>query len=217
MRVLAVLGVVVFPFLAACSGLVADEAAASDPDAAAEPTGPSAPSSPPADTNEAGSDAGAPDEPPPLPTAPPNAGIFADAGPYQAVLGPSTIDKSGKGNGHLSFDKKGNPAGRACLDCHDGTGKGGAPAFSFAGTVFADAAGTKPAPQIEVRVVGADGAALTAYTDANGNFFFRANEGTPQAPASAGARSASASRTMGNKISVGNCNQCHGTTMRIVL
>src|SRR5690349_11375865 len=60
-------------------------------------------------------------EPPPPPPQAPNAGVFANAPAYVATLGPSTIDTSGKGNGHLSFNKDGNPAGRACLNCHDGT------------------------------------------------------------------------------------------------
>jgi len=133
------------------------------------------------------------------------------------MLGPSTIDTSGKGNGHLSFNPQGNPAGRACLTCHDGTGKGGAPKFLFAGTIYQDVAGTKVSPKVEVRFLGADGKALTAYTDVNGNYFFPAGAGATTVPASAGARTATASRTMLNKINDGNCNECHGNGKRITL
>ena len=126
-------------------------------------------------------------------------------------------DTSGKGNGHLSFNAQGNPAGRACLTCHDGGGKGGAPAFLFAGTLYADKAATKPAVGAEVRVLGADGKGLSAYTDVNGNFFARQTAGTTQVPAIAGVRNATVARSMTNKINDGNCNQCHGDAMRISL
>jgi hypothetical protein len=151
---------------------------------------------------------------PPTGTA---SGAFAGAPPYVPTLGPSTIDTSGKGNGHLSFNPTGNPAGKPCLDCHDGTGKGGAPKFLFAGTIYADAAGTKVVPKAEVRLLGADNKGLSAYTDENGNFFFRAAAGAFVAPAVAGARTATKTTSMVNKINDANCNQCHGTTQRVTL
>jgi hypothetical protein len=180
-----------------------------------QPGGPTTPAGP-SGTPTPGGTAPAPTTPAP-PTQPPNSGVFTNAPQYIATLGPSTIDLSGKGNGHLSFNKDGNPAGRACLDCHDGTGKGGAPKFLFAGTIYQDAAGTKVSAKVEVRLVGADGKALTTYTDNNGNYFFRESAGTATVPAMAGARNASASRTMVNKINNGNCNQCHGVASRILL
>jgi hypothetical protein len=221
MKLLPLLGVGLVLYVVACADSEGDPAP-TDPNAsgAAVPTAPGAPlgaTQPAGNANDpASSDAPTGTQPAPAPGAS-NDGVFAGAPPYQAILGPSTIDKTGKGNGHLSFDKDGNPAGKPCLDCHDGTGKGGAPAFVFAGTVYADAAGTKPAPRVEVRVLGADGKASSAYTDLNGNFFFRAGSGVTVVPATAGARTASASRTMGNKINDANCNQCHGTTARVTL
>lgn len=175
------------------------------------PGAPGAPSDPSSPTPPPGA---GPSTPPPA--ASPNAGAFAGAPAYVATLGPSTIDLSGKGNGHLSFNAGGNPAGRPCLGCHDGEGKGGAPAFLFAGTVYENAQG-KAAARVEVRMVGADGKALSTHTDENGNFFFRANAGTIAVPAIAGARNATATRSMANKINDANCNQCHGTTARLVM
>lgn len=172
-------------------------------------TMPGAPTAPVAD----------PSSPPPgtpPPSAPSSAGAFAGAPAYVATLGPSTIDLSGKGNGHLSFNAGGNPAGRPCLDCHDGSTKGGAPAFLFAGTVYENAQG-KAAARIEVRMVGADGKALSTHTDDNGNFFFRASAGTVAIPAIAGVRNATTAHSMSNKINDANCNQCHGTTARLVM
>lgn len=143
--------------------------------------------------------------------------MFAGVPAYVATLGPSTIDTSGKGNGHLSFSATGNPAGHACLTCHDGTGKGGAPAFLFAGTVYEDKAATKAAAKVEVRMVGADGKGLSSYTDINGNFFFRASAGVMTVPATAGARTATITRSMVSKINDANCNQCHAAGSRISL
>ena len=151
----------------------------------------------------------------PPPGSPAGTAAFAGAPAYVATLGPSTIDTTGKGQGHLSFNAQGNPAGRACLDCHDGDGKG-APAFLFAGTVY-DPTGKVVVPKAEVRMLGADGKGISAYTDANGNFFFRVGSGTTTAPAIAGARSATTVRSMTNKINDGNCNQCHGTSARLAL
>lgn len=198
--------------VAACSG------------ASEEPTTEPDPSQPTASLPERGgaqSEPGTPAPPGdpsnPRAQAPPmSAGAFEGAPAYEAKLGPSTIDVSGKGNGHLSFNAGGNPAGRACLECHDGTGKGGAPRFSFAGTVYADATG-KAAPRVEVRLLGADGKALSTYTDENGNFFFRASEGSFVAPAIAGIRNATTAHSMTNKINDANCNECHGDTARLVL
>jgi hypothetical protein len=144
-------------------------------------------------------------------------GAFAGAPAYVATLGASTIDTSGKGNGHLSFNAQGNPAGHACLSCHDGAGKGGAPAFLFAGSLYADKAATKPAVRAEVRMVGADGKGLSTYTDTNGNFFFRASAGSTTIPAIAGVRNATMTTSMVNKINDGNCNSCHGAALPLTI
>ena len=61
-----------------------------------------------------------------------------------------------------------DPAGRACFDCHGGA----ATSFSFAGTVYANAAGTARAANVEVRMLDKGGKALSAWTNADGNFFF---------------------------------------------
>ncbi|MDB4936337.1 MAG: hypothetical protein JWP87_3309 [Labilithrix sp.] len=228
-RILPWLGLAAF--LAGCSGGSSEEPDPTDPNAtgSAVPGAPGTPGAPGAPSTEA--DPPAPASPGTTPgggTTPPgstpaptpgatNAGAFTGAPPYVAMLGPSTIDTSGKGNGHLSFNAAGNPAGRACLDCHDGAGKGGAPAFALAGTIYTDAAGTKPAARVEIRMVGADGKALSAYTDVNGNFFVRTSAGTTKPPAIAAARNATVVKAMANKISDASCNQCHTTGSRITL
>lgn len=139
------------------------------------------------------------------------ASAFTGAPAYAAKLGPAT-----RKAGH-SFAKntpQTNPAGKACLDCHAG---GGAPAFAAAGTVYE---GAKPAASVEVRVFGADGVARSAFTNADGNFFFRA-AGQPLAfPALAGVRNATGTTLMTGHATKGNCNECHsvaGGAGRIVV
>lgn len=195
----------------------ADAAAAEATTLPATPGAPGAPGTPaPGSNADAGNAADGAAPATPAPGAP-GAAAFAGAPAYVAALGPSTIDTSGKGNGHLSFNAAGNPAGQACTTCHDGAKKGGAPAFAFAGTVYEDKAATKPAARVEVRVLNADGKGLSTYTDANGNFFFRQTEGTLKPPAIAGVRTATVASSMANKINDGNCNQCHGAGMRLTL
>jgi len=75
-------------------------------------------------------------------------GIFADAGAYMAMLGPSAR------NSRHTPDP--NPAGTACLSCHGGQ-KGNVVQFLFAGTAWSSPAETTPTPMAEVRVVQANG------------------------------------------------------------
>jgi hypothetical protein len=225
-RILPWLGVAAF--LVACSGGSTEEPdQGSDPNAPPAAALPGTPGSPEA-PGTPGAPAPAPGTPPassppgttPAPSTTPdntNVGAFAGAPAYVATLGPSTIDTSGRGNGHLSFNAAGNPAGRACLDCHDGAGKGGAPAFALAGTIYADKTATKVAAKVEIRMVGADGKALSAYTDINGNFFVRTSAGTTTVPAIAAIRDATVVKPMVNKISEANCNQCHTPGSRVTL
>ncbi len=144
--------------------------------------------------------------------AKPNA--FTSAGAYAATAGPSTRKA---GHDFAGATPTTNPAGRPCLQCH---GSGGpAPRFAFAGTVYKDATGT-PAPRVQVRVVGADGVARTAFTDADGNFFFRFASGAVKFPALAGARDGDTAELMTNTTANGNCNSCHragGTEPQLVV
>ncbi len=126
---------------------------------------------------------------------------FGGAGAYAAMSGPVTRKAA---HSFLANAPKTNPAGQACLTCH-GT-SGGALAFAAAGTVYAGAA---PAPSVEVRAVGKDGKAYSAYTDADGNFFFLAAAAPIAFPAMVGARNASGPRLMTALSQNGSCNGCH--------
>lgn len=134
--------------------------------------------------------------------APANA--FTGAATYVATTGPSTLN--------AAHPNGGNPAKLACLGCH-GAG-GGAPRFFAAGTVFKGAT-TTPAAQVEIRLRDAAGKAVSAYTDANGNFFVRGTAATAAGitlPAHTGARDGTTTKLMSATITSGDCNSsgCHG-------
>jgi hypothetical protein len=146
-----------------------------------------------ADAGDAGKDAGT------IATA------FTGATAYVATTGPSTI-KGAHPNG-------GNPAKVDCLSsgCHGAGGAG--PRFAAGGSVFTSAAATTPASQVEVRLRDGAGRAVSAYTDANGNFFVRAADAAALVfPVQAGARNAATTRTMDATLANGACNSagCHG-------
>jgi hypothetical protein len=149
-------------------------------------------SAPPNDGGQPG-DAGAP------PSG--GTGVFADAGAYVPMLGPSASNARHTPNP--------NPAGTPCLSCHGGQ-KGNVVQFLFGGTVWSSPAATTPTPMAEVRVVQADGVALTAYSDADGNYFFPQGANGPlSAPAAAGIRDAKGEASMANVFNDGDCNSCH--------
>lgn len=144
--------------------------------------------------------------------AKPNA--FSSAGAYAAKSGPTTRKA---GHDFAGATPTTNPAGRPCLQCHGQAGP--APRFAFAGTVYKNATGT-PAAQVQVRVVGADGVARVAFSDADGNFFFPFASGAVDFPALAGARDGDTTKLMTTKSSNGNCNSCHragGTEPQLVV
>jgi hypothetical protein len=140
------------------------------------------------------------------PDAAPAANAFTGAAAYAAQNGPNTI-KGDHPNG-------GDPAKADCMTgaCHGAGGQG--PRFLAGGSVFKDVAGTMPAPQVEVRFLDGDGTTLSAYTDANGNFFVRANGAAANLafPMKTGARDGTTTRPMSSSIANGACNSaaCHG-------
>ena len=204
--------------LVACSGAASPATTpdddAGDPSASSTPSngdgvgavgnGPGTPDDASAGAPVASGDEGGASAPPPAnpdASSPPSAGgVFADAGAYVATVGPSARNQRHTGSP--------NPAGQACLSCHGGQ-KPNVARFLFAGTVWTDATGATPTPKAEVRAVGADGAGLSAYTDADGNFFYAAAGATLAAPAHGGARDATSVALMSNVFNDGDCNACH--------
>ena len=84
------------------------------------------------------------------------------------------------------------------------------------GTVYKDKAGTMPAAKVEVRLRNpTTGKAVSAYTDALGNFFVRKSEAANAGvtfPVNAGVRDATDVATMTDTLTEGACNAttCHG-------
>jgi hypothetical protein len=133
----------------------------------------------------------------------PTSGAFAGAPPYKTGA-PST-----RANDEHFFV---NMTGKACLECHDGSGF--APRFVFAGTAYR---GTAPARGAEIRVVSGTNALVGAvYADEDGNFWMK---GLASASGVTGARSASGASLMNAKITSGDCNSssCHGPSRRITV
>jgi hypothetical protein len=152
-----------------------------------------------------------PDASTPPPAKP---GAFTGAAAYAATAGPTTRIAAHNFAGAMPTT---NPAGRPCMQCHGAAGP--APRFVIAGTIYKDATGT-PAAQVEVRVVGSDGVARTTYSNADGNFFFRAATGAVAFPAKVGARDADTTKLMTIDAANGNCNSCHraaGTSSPLVV
>ncbi len=131
---------------------------------------------------------------------PPNA--FTDAGTFAPDAGELTERPNHNFAGNTPTT---SPAKQACLDCHKNGGA--AMAFAFGGTVFADDAGTTPAPGVEIRLRNDNGTFTSVYSDVHGNFFARTSAAT--FPAKTGARTAASTAIMVDAVAGGNCNTCH--------
>jgi hypothetical protein len=141
-------------------------------------------------------DAGAADAAKPIDPNP-----FTGAPAYVSTLGPSA-----RKTAHPFTND--NPAGRACFNCHGDNGA--ATPMAFGGTVYTSAAGTTAAARVEVRVKDKDGKAISAWSDADGNFYFLVNpNGDLNLPGHAGIRNAKGNKVMSGTIADGNCNGCH--------
>jgi len=199
--------------LLGCSGEKADrlENEVDSPPSSTSPTDPPAPASdgggPGSVADAAGSEDGGTDAA--LDAGADAAGLvnaFTGAPAYASQTGPTTRKAQ---HDFPANTPRTNPAGQACLRCHRAGGN--ATEFSAAGTVYQNATGTTPAASVEVRAVGADGNKYSAYTNADGNFFFPASTKFVDVPAAVGARNASSTRLMVERATNGNCNNCHST------
>ena len=117
-------------------------------------------------------------------------GVFAGEGAFTSKSGPG---------GHHNV-------GKDCLSCHDGSG--GAPEFSFAGTLY-DGSGNALGGA-EVRVVDAAGNAVSVTTASDGNFY-QFGSSAFDAPGHAGIRNATTTDLMVSAVTKGGCNACHCT------
>ena len=97
-----------------------------------------------------------------------------------------------------------------CLSCHKSGGPG--KEFLFGGTVFQDMAGTMPAADVEVRVLGSDNNGYSAHSDTDGNVWFVKGATGIAFPAMSGLRNSATTVFMVNSLTAANCNGCHDKT-----
>ncbi len=111
----------------------------------------------------------------------------------------------------LSNPASGNHnAGKDCGNCHTG---GGAPAWSYAGTVY-QTGGMMAAPHVEVGV-RYNGTTYTTYSGTNGNFFYTPGVNIDFTQAEVRIRNGNGEATMPG--SAGQwCNSCHSSGSRII-
>ena len=102
-----------------------------------------------------------------------------------------------------------------CLTCHKNGGSG--KEFLFGGTVFQDMAGTMPAADTEVRVLGSDNVGYSAHSDTDGNVWFVKGATGIAFPAQSGVRDGTNTVLMVNSLSAANCNGCHDNTTQAAL
>ena len=127
---------------------------------------------------------------------------FTDAGVYAPMLGPSTLRPE-----HQAAFGTEDPSKHNCSDCH---------LFAAAGSVFTDATATTPVAMAEVRLrTASNGNAISAYTDANGNFFIEQSSAFLaglQFPFQGGVRTDAGVVLMVANQNDGSCNNssCHG-------
>ncbi len=148
----------------------------------------------------------------PQPAAPAAAAektIFTDAPAYA-----SQPVAASAASAHAAKKQAAPNLSTACLSCHKAGGT--APQFVIAGTVYADAAGTKGAPDVEIRVADASGNGTSVHSDADGNFWVKGTTAFA-GPGHAGARDATLTKTMHQPITTGDCNSCHNSDLPLLL
>jgi hypothetical protein len=102
-------------------------------------------------------------------------------------------------------------AGRACLSCH---ASGQTPALTLAGTVYTTATGGTAVSGATVTIVDSNGITTKLVTTAQGNFFTGA---AIAFPATVSVSKCPNIAVMPTQVTSGDCNSCHGSTMRIHL
>jgi len=98
--------------------------------------------------------------------------------------------------------------GQPCVLCHSAAG--GDPPFSFAGTVYINAASATPIDGVEVHIVDSSGKKFSTVTNCAGNFIARPSEYSPDFPCWVSLRSGTVFREMDSPIyREGSCAACH--------
>ena len=102
-------------------------------------------------------------------------------------------------------------SGQGCLTCH---ATAQSPPMTLAGTLYSAASGGNAVTGATVTVTGSNGTKVTMVTGSLGNFY----SGTAVTfPATVQVSKCPDTANMSATISVGDCNSCHASTMRIHL
>ena len=86
--------------------------------------------------------------------------------------------------------------------------------MTVAGTVYSSATGGSGVSGATVTITGNNGAKVTMVTGNTGNFY---SNSTISYPATVQVSKCPDTQTMPETITAGNCNSCHGSSMRIHL
>jgi hypothetical protein len=134
--------------------------------------------------------------------SPIDAARIVDAAVDPGCIAPGTPP----GDGHHN-------AGAACLGCHVAGGEAAGFPWTVSGTLYASGGGAAIAGAT-IEVVGADGETLRLVTATNGNFY----TGTAVAfPLAVRASACPSDASMVGPAQSGDCNGCHGGSMRVHL
>lgn len=101
--------------------------------------------------------------------------------------------------------------GRDCTSCH---GSGQSPKMTAAGTVYSSATGGTAVSGATVTITGSNGTKITMVTGSSGNFY---TSSAISFPATIQVSKCPDTATMPTTITLGGCNSCHDSTMRIHL
>ena len=105
-------------------------------------------------------------------------------------------------------------SGQACLDCHVAGGRASSLTFTAAGTLYASATGSTAVSGATVTIIGSDNKKVTIVTASDGNFY---TSSAIAFPATVQVSKCPDTAAMSSSITAGDCNSCHGSTMRIHL
>ncbi len=110
--------------------------------------------------------------------------------------------------------QSGMNSGQACLTCHSSGGRMSRMPFSAAGTLYASATGGGTVSGATVTIIGSDNKKVTVVTGSDGNFY---TDSPIAFPATAQISKCPDTATMSVALSAGDCNSCHGSSMRLHL
>jgi hypothetical protein len=104
--------------------------------------------------------------------------------------------------------------GQACLSCHKSGGAASSRIFTAAGSLYSTATGGSAVSGATITITDANNQKVTIVTGSDGNFYTTTSIAFP---ATVQASKCPDTQLMTDSLSTGDCNSCHGSTMRIHL